>query len=82
MEEKRLVSEWINRDNYKTELLYRCSKDGDLSSTFHDKCNEKSPTIVFVKTKNNCKLGGYTTSKWNNNEGFSSDKDAFFFSLQ
>lgn len=80
-EEERLVSEWINYNNYKTELLYRCSKDGDLSSTFHDKCNGKSPTIVFVKTKNNCKLGGYTTAKWNNIQDFSSDKDAFIFSF-
>lgn len=81
LQEEEMISEWIKTNNFSTQLLYRCSEDGDASSTFHDKCNGKSPTIVFVKTKANYKLGGYTTAKWQNKEEFSYDKNAFIFSL-
>ena len=81
LQEEQLISEWININNYSAQLLYRCSKDGDLSKTFHEKCNGKSPTIVFIKTKDNLKIGGYTTTEWNDRQEFSSDKNAFIFSL-
>ena len=76
-----MISSWLNNNNYKTKLLYRCSEDGDDSSIFHSKCNDISPTIVLIKTKDNIKFVGYTSARWNNVEDYSSDKNAFIFSL-
>jgi hypothetical protein len=62
-------------------LLYKASKDGDSSSAFHQKCNEKSFTITIVKTIKNKRFGGFTVCSWNSNSSYYSDRYAFIFSL-
>ena len=62
-----LVINWLknnNNDNIKFEnisfeLLYRASKDGDSSSTFHKLCDGKGPTIIFIKNEDDFRFGGY-----------------------
>ena len=62
-------------------LLYKASKDGDSSSAFHQKCDEKSFTITIVKTIKNKRFGGFTVCSWNSNSSYYSDRYAFIFSL-
>ena len=55
-------------------------KDGDSLSTFYEKCEKKSPTILFFKTKNGGRFGGYTTNIWPK-DGSVSNINNFVFSL-
>ena len=64
LDEKKMVNDWIDpygEKNITSELLFRTSVDGDNSTTFHNKCNGKGPTITFVKITNGRRIGGFTT---------------------
>ena len=49
------ISQWV--------LCYRQSSDGDLDTTFHEKCDGKQNTITIVKV-NEFVFGGYTDIPW------------------
>jgi len=75
----------INDENFinkklKMKLLYRLSRDGDSSSTFHQKCDNIKDTVTLVKTKNDLIFGGYTNETWNGSD-YKKDDKAFCFSI-
>ena len=82
-----LIKNWINNINnesskiIKAKLLYKLSKDGDSIDTFHQKCDNNSPTLLLVETTNGRKFGGYTTCVWSVNKGGKKDGKTFLFSL-
>ena len=62
--EKRIF-EWIKGViNYRLKLLYRASRDGHGCSVFHDKCDNKGPTLVVCKTSFGKIIGGFTKMPW------------------
>ncbi|POG60776.1 hypothetical protein GLOIN_2v1709988, partial [Rhizophagus irregularis DAOM 181602=DAOM 197198] len=45
---------------YKFKLLYRSSRDGFNTASFHKNCDNKGPTIWIAKIQNSNQLiGGY-----------------------
>ena len=65
-----------------TELLYRGTRDGDSAKKFHEKCDNKAPTIVLCKDKTGQIFGGFTKAEWDSKGQHPKyDKDAFIFSL-
>lgn len=42
------------------ELLYRASEHGFTYSAFHDKCDNKGPTISLIKSEHEKVFGGFT----------------------
>lgn len=64
-------------------LLYRASRDGFKSQSFHSRCSDKEKTITIIKSTLNYVFGGYTSVPWNKNiYGYSSDSFAYLFSLR
>lgn len=81
-----LLKTWINDNEnmnkiIKTKLLYRLSRDGDSVETFHKLCDNISPTLTLVETKEGRKFGGYTTCIWSINKGGKKDGKTFLFSF-
>ena len=66
-----------------TKLLYKSETDGDKASNFHEKCDNISPTITLIQTKEGYRYGGYTSVCWEAPEQseFKPDNDAFIFSF-
>ena len=68
------------------ELLYRGSENNFSWSEFHAKCDDKSPTLVIVKSNDGCIFGGYTQANWNSPTDGSfkwmADSEAFVFRLK
>ena len=84
LDEKKMINDWIDpysEKNITSELLFRTSVDGDNSATFHNKCNNKGPTITFVKTTAGKRIGGFTMVSWTSLGNYKEDRDAFIFSL-
>ena len=78
------LSNWINPDknkNIKAELLYRLTRDGELYKTFHEKCDNKGPTLVLIHDTTNIKTGGYTPLSWESFTKWKKDNDTFIFNL-
>jgi len=66
--------------NLKPKLIYRATRDGDSSSTFHNKCDNIKGTLTLVKTQKGLVFGGFTDETWNGS-GYKKDDNAFCFSI-
>jgi hypothetical protein len=65
-------------------VLWRGSRDGFKSQTFHDRCDGHSNTLtVIFDTKGNI-FGGFTPLKWESQGGLKADNDekSFLFTLK
>ena len=86
-DEINLIIDWIKDstnnkyDNISFKLLYRASRDGDSSTIFHKLCDEKGPTIIFIRNQKNFRYGGFTSIPWKKNGKYESDSSSFLFSL-
>ena len=76
-----LVKSWLNNRNFNSELLFRKSRDGSTPNDFHNKCDNKGITIVFIETTKGYKFGGYTELQWDKSSSFKTDKSTFIFSF-
>ena len=63
------------------ELLYRGSKDGAASNVFHNKCDNKGPTLCLCKNDKGNIFGGYASISWTSNKGYKSANGSFLFTL-
>ena len=71
--------EWIGCN--KMELLYRGTRDGSRSNIFHNKCDNKGPTIILCKNEKDNIFGGYSSISWTTNIGYKSANGSFLFTL-
>ena len=62
-------------------VLFKSCKDGDATSTFHQKCDGKQFTVTLVKTTSNRRFGGFTTIGWDQSSAYKNDRYAFIFSF-
>ena len=68
----------------KYELIYRASRDRDLSKIFKEKCRNVRGTLIIVKTdsiENKRIFGGFTTKVWDDSDRNYDDDKAFCFSV-
>ena len=73
------IYEW---SGYKDmELIYRGTRDGSDSNTFHNICDNKGPTICLFKNDKNNIFGGFSSISWTKVGGDHSALDSFVFTL-
>ena len=79
-EDQDLILGWMEKKPKKFELLLDSNVDGDSTYTFYNKCGKKSPIIVFIKTTDGYRFGGYTSQFWPDSY-YLKDEKSFLFSL-
>ncbi|UZO09172.1 uncharacterized protein OCT59_029409 [Rhizophagus irregularis] len=68
---------------YKFDLLLRGSRDGFSPKKFHELCDNKPNTIIFIKVKGTGEiLGGHSPSLWKSTGGWSHSYYSFIFSFK
>ena len=70
--------------NYNFNLIYQATRDGSYPSNFHKNCDNKGPTISFIKTNDNKKFGGFISKdrqSGSEKQIYVKDKNAFIFSI-
>jgi hypothetical protein len=73
---------FLNKKFKSFELIYRGTRDGDSAKNFHQKCDNRGPTLTICKEKDGKIFGGYTETNWDSdNRHAKSDKEAFIFSI-
>jgi hypothetical protein len=66
---------------YNFKFLYRSSRDGISTNSFHRHCNNKGATIWIAKIKNSTQLiGGYNPLDWSG-KGWKTTADSFLFNF-
>ena len=78
--DENIIISWFDKKPLKFNLLLNSKIDGDSTSTFYKKCENKCPTILFFKTTNGVRFGGFTTQFWRAS-GYVKDEKSFLFSL-
>ena len=80
---KKILTENQQRKRIKLQLLYRATRDGFSGSSFHSKCDGKSPTLSIIQNaSNNMIFGGFTSMSWDQSSGYkTNDPTAFIFSV-
>ena len=82
--DSELLQRWVQEAFEKKpefKLLWKGSRDGFGSGTFHAKCDGKGPTLTVVTSTNGYIFGGYIAISWHQNNSFTYDPKAFIFSL-
>eukprot|EP01094_Clydonella_sp_ATCC50884_P021194 TRINITY_DN460_c0_g1_i1.p1 TRINITY_DN460_c0_g1~~TRINITY_DN460_c0_g1_i1.p1 ORF type:complete len:182 (-),score=33.08 TRINITY_DN460_c0_g1_i1:791-1336(-) len=74
------LKSWIG-GKPKFELLYRASRDGWSTATFHELCDDQGATLSIGKSKSGYVMGGYCTVPWSTASRYFRDGTAFLFSL-
>ena len=63
-------------------MLYRASRDGWETQSFHSRCDDHKYTLVIVKTVRGYIFGGYTDRTWAGNAIWKLSNKSFLFSLR
>ena len=63
------------------QLLYQMKRDGNKCETFHEKVDNKGPTITLFKTQDGYQFGGYTSKSFNIGSFWIQDPDSFLFNF-
>jgi hypothetical protein len=71
----------INGQYQSWRLLYRASRDGFSSESFHEFCNGEANTLTVIQSANSKVFGGFTGASWSKSSGFKEDPYAFIFTL-
>ena len=71
----------LKNKNFKFNILYRATKDGDTLSRFHSKCDCKTKELVIYHTIKGVKFGGYTEIGFDNSGIYKNDLNSFLFSI-
>ena len=80
--EKEFSNKLIEWSGYKRmELIYRGSRDGSLSKNFHEKCDNKGPTITLIKNEKGNIFGGFSSISWTSQNSYKQAPNSFLFSL-
>jgi 2,3-bisphosphoglycerate-independent phosphoglycerate mutase len=59
-EEKEYLQKLLKNKRFVLYMLYRGSEHGWMLKDFHDRCDNKGPTISLFKVKGGDCIGGYT----------------------
>jgi len=62
-------------------LLYKVSVDGAEAKVFHEKCDNRGPTLTLVKLDDNHIFGGYNPLSWINEFMYNQTQESFLFSI-
>eukprot|EP00347_Sterkiella_histriomuscorum_P006592 403352180 len=68
-------------DQKQFKLLFQGRRDGFTALAFHQKCDNKGPTVCFILSEFGETFGGYASISWNSDNEYSPDANAFVFQL-
>jgi hypothetical protein len=73
------IKEWL--PSKRLELLYKATTDGFTATKFHEKCDNKGPTLVVIRSTHGYIFGGYTPLSWESTHTSKNDTEGFIFTL-
>lgn len=80
LKDKKCINKWIGK-RLKYSLLYKASRDGCSARAFHEKCDNKGPTVTVLYNIDKNVYGGFTSLHWDDSGSYKNDSKAFLFRL-
>ena len=78
------VNDYVDATATNLTLLYKASRDGKDSSSFHAVCDGKGPTLVLVQAgpKGEYVFGGAALPAWDSTDEYAPTNKSFMFGLR
>ena len=78
------LEQWIGTGPKIFTLLYTITRDGCEPTIFHQKCNNRGPTVTVLYNQHGSVYGGYTSVSWQAAQTgvFANDDTAFLYQLR
>ncbi|XP_060601919.1 interferon-induced protein 44-like [Ruditapes philippinarum] len=76
------LEQWIGTGPKTFKLLYAITRDGCVSTTFHQKCDNQGPTVTVLYNPQGSVYGGYVQESWNSSGDWTNDTSAFMYQLR
>ncbi|CAF1125811.1 unnamed protein product, partial [Didymodactylos carnosus] len=82
-EYQKKLNEFYDNLKQKWDLCYKATIDGFGVKTFHQKCDNKGPTMTIIQSSDGdgYLFGGFTNVPWTSSSGYKTDPKAFLFTL-
>ena len=80
LDEENLIKSWFDKVPISAKLLLNANIDNNFWYSFFNNCGNKPNTMIFIKTTENLRFGGYTSQIWPT-YGTVKDEKSFLFSL-
>ena len=71
----------MNKEIIEIKWIYKATRDGGDSKTFHKLCDGISNTLVLYKSAGNRRFGGFVSQCWQKGKDDLLDENCFLFSL-
>ncbi|XP_060598654.1 interferon-induced protein 44-like isoform X2 [Ruditapes philippinarum] len=84
LKHKTSIIRFIGSGAKDFHLLYSFTRDGANATTFHQKCDNKGPTVTVVYNTKDSIFGGYVEKSWTSDStgAYVKDDRAFLFRLE
>lgn len=63
------------------KLIYKATRDGFSSKSFHEKCDGRTKTLTIIKTTSGNVFGGFAERAWLQDGEIVTDPEAYIFSF-
>ena len=85
-EDENMIINWFEKKPLKFWKLFDSKENGDSIQTFYNLCQYKPPLIIFIKTLNGYRFGGFTSvnlpnRSYSNKYCYGQDNKSFIFSI-
>ena len=83
-EKFKLIKNWIHEDKRRNSflhLLFKMTRDGDSTKSFHNHCDHKGATVTIIETEDNYIFGGFTNGSWDSDGHWANHGKDFVFSI-
>jgi len=78
-QQEAVIRQWFPKQTFT--LLYKSTRDGALPAAFHQKCDNKGPTLVLIQSQQGYLFGGYTPVAWDSTSSYKASTTSFLFTL-
>ena len=76
------IKQWIDPNkNITLNLIFKKSRDGNTTQSFHNCCDNKGKTLIMIETTKGRKFGGFTNENWDLTDKWKKNINDFVFSL-
>jgi len=79
-EQQEKIQEWVGKAK-KFTLLFCATRDGFGVNNFHQKCDNKGPTVTVIQSTTGHIFGGYAADSWDSSTNYKNIVGCFIFTI-
>nr|ACD54671.1 B-box zinc finger family-like protein [Adineta vaga] len=80
-EQKFILNYFYGRHHQYWKLIYKTTRDGSDSISFHRLCDNQGPTMTLIQSTTNCLFGDYASKCWQSSSSFVDASESFLYLL-